>query len=126
MKIYVITNGIYSDYHICGVATDYDTAEKIRKHTSDRYDESRIEEYETDTWSDIVRIGGIYHVNKYGEYLQACRENYDVEATYNKRNVVMEYGDDSKGVNVIAKDEDHAKKIAADLFAKYEAEKHGI
>ena len=126
MKIYVVTQGIYSDYHICGVATDYETAEKIRKHTSGRYDESRIEEYDTDTWSDIVRIGGLYHVNKYGEHLQACRENYDVEALYNNRNVVMDYGYGSKGVNVIARDEDHAKKIAADLFAKYEAEKHGI
>lgn len=126
MKVYVITNGIYSDYHICGVATDYETAEKIRKHTSGRYDESRIEEYETDTWSDIVRIGGLYHVNKYGAHLQACRENYDVEALYNNRNVVMDYGNGGKGVNVIARDEDHAKKIAADLFAKYEAEKNGL
>ena len=126
MKIYVITNGIYSDYHICGVATDYETAEKIRKHTSGRYDESRIEEYETDTWSDIVRIGGIYHVNKYGAHLQASREDYDVDAAYNKRNVVIDYGNGAKGVNVIARDEDHAKKIASDLFAKYDAEKNGL
>ena len=126
MKVYVITNGEYSDYHICGVTLDYETAEKIRKHTSGSYDESRIEEYETDTWSDIVRIGGIYHVNKYGAYLQAYRENYDVEEIYNNRNVVMDYGNDRKGVNVIARDEDHAKKIASDLFAKYDAEKNGL
>ena len=56
MKVYVITQGCYSDYHICAVTLDKDKAEQLRKmYTAkeSRYgysssDVAEIEEYETD------------------------------------------------------------------------------
>lgn len=45
-KIYVITAGEYSDYHICAVTTDPDRAEKLRKHYySEGYEGAEIEEF---------------------------------------------------------------------------------
>lgn len=48
MKVYVITKGTYSDYMICAVATDRETAEKLQIEYSDRWDGAEIEEYDTD------------------------------------------------------------------------------
>lgn len=36
VKIYVITKGEYSDYHICTVATDYAKAQILQKKFSDK------------------------------------------------------------------------------------------
>lgn len=52
MKVYVITQGCYSDYHICAVTLDKDKAERLQKMYSakDSYysDNTEIEEYDTD------------------------------------------------------------------------------
>ena len=133
MKVYVITNGIYSDYHICGVATDYETAEKIRAYTSNRYDESQIEEYDTDIWTDIMKNGYMYYVSATDGVIDYVRRTSGSECNdaYIRKNSVENYVGPFSNVNihtvyVIAKSEDHAKKIASDLFAKYEAEKNGL
>lgn len=131
MKVYVITNGEYSDYHICGVATDLETAEKIQKYTSTEYDESQIEEYDTDIWTDILKNGNIYYVSSTNGVIDYVRKNREPEfdSSYLRRNKVENYvhpfsNKNIRTVYVIAKDEDHAMKIASDLFAKYEAEKN--
>lgn len=131
MKVYVITNGVYSDYHICGVALDYETAEKIRAYTSTRYDESQIEEYDTDIWTDILRNGNLYYVSSTNGVIDFVGIIREPEFNGLRRNKVEKYVHPISNrtihtVYVIAKNEDHAKKIASDLFAKYEAEKNGL
>ncbi len=37
MKIYIITKGSYSDYHICNVTTDYDKAKRYKEAYSDNW-----------------------------------------------------------------------------------------
>lgn len=59
MKIYVITKGAYSDYHICAVATDKKKAEILRKAFSDDWNEAQIETYETDRFKDFLKVGAL-------------------------------------------------------------------
>lgn len=47
-KVYVITCGEYSDYHICAVCSTRERAEELRPLYSDRYDIAEIEEFEMD------------------------------------------------------------------------------
>ena len=128
MKIYVITKGCYSDYHICAVTTNRKKANKLSKIMSDRYDDAEIETYESDEYVDLIDRGfcaylvdfvdGIYtisHVSKVDdhesiEYIAWNR----ITPRMNKK----EYY-----VYVRAKDEEHAKKIAQDLMAEYKYRK---
>ena len=57
MKVYVITAGVYSDYHICCVCIDRETAERRKKLFSDDYDEAEIEEFDTDEYEEFVKVG---------------------------------------------------------------------
>ena len=56
MKVYVITAGVYSDYHICCVCIDRETAERRKKLFSDKYDEAEIEEFDTDEYEEFVKV----------------------------------------------------------------------
>ena len=130
MKIYVVTQGIYSDYHICGVAVNRKTAEKIAKYVDSfgsSYHSANIEEYETDAWRNVVNEGAMYEVRKTSkEKLYVDKQEYDVEELYKNRNKVVCTANKTLVTNVIASDEGHALKIATDLFAKYEAEEEGL
>ena len=46
MKIYAITKGTYSDYHICALTVDKNRAERLKKIYSNNYEEAIIEIYE--------------------------------------------------------------------------------
>jgi len=50
MKVYVITQGSYSDYHIVGVKLTREEAERVVALANDEdcYDYAEIEEYDTD------------------------------------------------------------------------------
>lgn len=50
MKVYVITSGEYSDYGICAVTLDKKQAELLKERYSGKWDEARIEEYDTDDY----------------------------------------------------------------------------
>ena len=45
MKIYIITKGSYSDYHICNVTTNYKKAKRYKEAYSDNWGEACIEVY---------------------------------------------------------------------------------
>ena len=53
MKIYIITRGSYSDYHICGVAVDLKEAKRLQNINTDEWDVSRIETYDTEDNGEI-------------------------------------------------------------------------
>lgn len=63
MKVYVITKGEYSDYHICCVCLDRETAEiRARLFADKNYYtgemiDAEIEEYETDDYEEFVKVG---------------------------------------------------------------------
>lgn len=129
MIVYVITAGIYSDYHISGVALEKEKAEQIVKMLKREskgtfmYDQAQIEEYDTDVLETALRGGkswlvwykpnGVLGAELYGD-------NYIDYLDYNR---VSQNGfRKCYEVCVIALNEDHAKKIGKDLIMKYIAE----
>lgn len=125
MKVYVITAGEYSDYEIYGVAVDKTIAQQIANRVSKFYEEeANIEEYDTDSWMEIIATGNMYEVIKRvraGGRLDVYETKYAIDSSYKDRNKVKKlYRNRDIMVTVVARNEEHARKIAADLFAEYE------
>lgn len=123
-KIYVITSGAYSDYHIVTATTDYNLALKI-KEKYDRYitredDVFCIEEYDDAeemllTFWDIVfdEKGNVSQVKA------LLPDTYESPSAYF-------YRDKSSCVRLFAKDYETAVKSAAERRAKILAEREGL
>lgn len=131
MKVYVITCGSYSDYHICAVTLDPERAEQLQDRFTDRWDEARIEEYDTDKYDILPKGKNLYVVTFYeSDCAPIVREIECQDLFIDDLNVVSD--DDNKyfeqecSVTVAAKDEDSAIKIAAEMRAEYYAAKYGI
>lgn len=54
MKIYIITKGEYSDYHICKATTDYEKAKRYKEAYSTNWGDARIEIYEDEKKNSII------------------------------------------------------------------------
>lgn len=128
MIVYVITKGEYSDYGIEAVTLEKEKAEELREKYSDDWCDANIEIYDTDDY--YVEKGRFYRVSI------GKRSTIEVEKTNfvisvkdkNKVILVKDWRTNSEKyvVYVKAKDEEHAKKIGADLVAKYKAQQQGI
>lgn len=122
MKVYVITRGSYSDYHICAVAVDKQHAERLRKLFSNRHEKADIEEYDTDDVQTLATGGARYEVrfDKNGNvsYIHEYMDDY-VGCRYLRHNGEFV-------VIVDAYTEEAAIKIAAEKRAQYLAEKLGL
>lgn len=122
-KVYVITAGSYSDYHICAVSLDPQKAEVLAKfYTKHGYDEAGVEEYDADYEYDRIESGCQM-------YIVTFDKQGDVEhlapAGTNTRENVFSWGEGVMA-EVWAKDAKSAVKIAAEKRAMYLAEKEGI
>ena len=126
MKVYVITKGSYSDYSIRGVAIDKELAEKIRKQVSDRFEEANIEVYDTDKYMPLAEGKKPYSVGideKNGSCIALYEREYDIEEC-NGKVIRKTYGSDAwYGIDLWAKDKEHALKIARDKIAEYKYRK---
>lgn len=119
MKVYVITAGEYSNYHICAVATDPVSAENLRLLYSDGWNgEAYIEEFETR--ERFIRPKTCWHITITKDCkLHRCYEENlqedEIKADINR----VSYLFGNYNVDVVAKDREHAIKIAQDLIAQY-------
>ena len=116
-KVYIITKGIYSDYHICAATLDKNTAVKLaKKYSEDGWADAVIEEHVLDDFTEGARF--MYCVT-FGNYGISCGfEEYEhTENIVYHKNAFT--GEDSMIVYVKAQDEEHAKKIAQDRRAEY-------
>lgn len=135
MKVYVITAGDYSDYHIIGVTADKKVAEKYCGLRSG-YDEygfgfsPRIEEYDTDFLSygadpnykcyRVTATNGIFKAEEYDSGFEYPEDLGAVNAFKRKDGV-------HRAVTYcISKSEEQAIKIAQDRMARYKAAKANI
>lgn len=124
-KVYVITSGCYSDYHICAVSLYLEKAEMLKKFCEKtEYDEVTIEEYDADYYADRIASG-------YSMYLVQFESNGEVHYINPNRCLTEEriyptWSGRFISVELWAKDEESAVKIAAERRAKYLAEKEGI
>lgn len=137
-KIYVITVGSYSDYHVRGVAVSEERANLLKRYYSNMWDgDARIEEYDLDeSKEDVDDLIPVYHISierdgrcfshqstwiheKTGKLVEdACYEESDLggELNTNPESYLYNYlRFDWRGP---AKDEEHALKIAQDERVK--------
>lgn len=127
-KVYVVTKGCYSDYHICAVTLDKEKAERLRKlFDGGGWDEACVEEYDTKTHEGFLSGRKPYCVSfrKNGDLYSVDEKTCGIE--YFAPGIV-EYPkhEGCLSVNLYAKNENAAIKIAAEKRAKYLAEKEGI
>ena len=135
MKVYVITRGDYSDYHICGVAVDKKKAQLIKKLNSDDMYLANIEEYDTDEYYDDEMPQWVV---KFSNNRQPIVDlSWFDNNMMHKPPKIFDYSDryvDDElpfiGIKYLvrlqAKDKERALKIAQDELARYKAEKEGI
>ena len=128
MKIYVITKGSYSDYHICTVTTDKEKAEKLAKIYSDRYDSAQVEEYDNNQTTD----------SEFNEYIpvwfivvgrNGSVKISEIESYTNDPETPNSYyfsNDDDFTAHVKLKDKSKAIKIALDQRVKMLSERFGL
>lgn len=127
MIVYVITKGCYSDYQICGVTLDKNRAEKLVKFYSDGYDDARIEEYDTEAEDSAVldRLVPIYQVDiaPNGQYSVSIWKYIDSQERFNTTYIFPNaHATDQESMRfrarLLAKNAEHAAKIACDERAK--------
>ncbi len=135
--IYVITQGSYSDYHVCGVTTDPIRAEELRKFYTDRWDEAMIEEFidgapEAGELSNLKPIWLVTYYADLKDGFWKCKlAHYTNENKPNGYDMIdpkyiTNIGDLVFDAYVNAPDEQHALKIAQDQYAKMKAERMGL
>ncbi len=117
MKIYAITKGEYSDYHICALTVDKDRAKKLKEMFSEGGREANIEEYEDGAietmdlrWCVDLETFDVVAINKNSAWWECCDElDFAFGRAYVK-----------------AKDKEHARKKAQDMIPQYYAERQGL
>lgn len=136
MTLYVVTEGDYSAYHIIGIYSTKEKAEKVKSYHSTLYKCPDIEEWEMDDIpEDIEDVREYYHVTyidrQYGEGRWCCRRYTKV----GKENIKdCPYELDTRfplcfKIDIPCdrvKDKQHAIKIAQDKLAEIKAMKEGI
>lgn len=130
-KVYVITSGEYSDYHICAVTLDPQKAEQLKKiFDQSDYTGAQIEEWDTEKHDDyfagrtpycvvFLETGGVVSV---GARDIAYFEPGVTETTCQVNRRIVP----ALRVELYADNTEAAIKIAAEKRAKYLAEKEGI
>lgn len=141
-KAYIVTQGCYSDYHICSVFLDKESAEKYVKLRSERggsrYDELTIEQYDITEYGDIPNhyyIRVMYNPKddsvKVGMIEGATKQRFDGKGDMD---IVDVYWDGCLSFSIIRDymvdinnlDKEHILKIARDKYAEYKAKREGI
>lgn len=123
---YAITDGDYSDYHIIAITDNKERAENIKKLYSGEYSEPMIEEFFDSESKDKMLYDVWYKTN--GSYYVSLQD-FDMKKHFDI-NIIDEnvlHNDWWKyRVLVMAKDKNHAIKIAQDLWTEYKAKKEGV
>ena len=120
MKVYIVTDGEYSDYHIEAVFTD----EKKAKQYAAIHRCDTIEEYEADT-PQIEGETDVFVVHKIGINSRLGFYVYDHYYTTEKISSVKTHcGTPAILVSLTEQDDSKAKKIAQDMWAEYKANKN--
>ena len=122
MKVYVVTEGEYSDYCIDAIFSDYKQAELYQMTHEET--NTQIEEYELDLWKleGEVKYGVRGHVTTQG-YVFGCPVREDRESQE------WQYDDGWFDAFIPTKkfvSEEQANKIARDDWARFKAEKEGV
>ena len=126
MKVYVLTGGVYSDYHIIGVLLDEEQARIAAEVMPDRHNDVEVETYDTDELK-FIKPGWKYWTIAFSErdhaIVDAFRDDFHLDAPGEPRLDAIRH---RWYVDVYAEDEDHAIKNASDKLSKYLAEQNNL
>lgn len=128
MKLYAVTKGEYSDYHIIALTADKDVAEKLAKKYSNRAnaycfaEDANVEEYEDgvvllDRDCYFVRVQGGNVTEVVAPNTEETWFNED-EEIYNE-SIVATNMNDSYYTYVLARNPNEAAKIGKDRVMQY-------
>lgn len=124
MKLYAVTKGDYSAYHIITLTQNKDAAKALAKRFSDHYDEAAVE-----TWEDgqFLMGGSIYRVWSCGTEIRGVELD---ESDYNVQDIGMVSHISDKWnmyvTYVVAGSEEEASKIGKDMIVKQIAGRMGL
>ncbi len=135
--LYAITSGEYSDYGICALTSDYERAKVLAKYYTRRGDEAQIEEFidgdpESPETNELQNLRPVWTVRSYieknGIEWRAWINRYELNSFENEYKCFTPISWGSKVFEglIMAKNEDHALKIAQDWYAKMKAERLGL
>lgn len=118
MKIYVLTKGEYSDYHIVTATTDFELAKEIASKF-----EAEIEEYD----NAELTLKPLWYVRfRENGDVDCCRRDDTNEFGYQEAGVCSWYYRDKVYVYVAADNQEAAIKAGAERRAKFLAEHAGL
>jgi hypothetical protein len=127
MKVYVITKGEYSDYHICAVTLDEKEAEQLAKIHTDSWDKADVEEWDTEDHQDLLN-GRVPYIVKFWKGVHFGRretvDRYTGTPDRFRPGIFLTANHDE--VKLYATDSEAAVKIAAEKRARALAEREGI
>lgn len=133
MKIYVVTQGEYSDYHIVCVTDNIENAEMCRKVVSDQWDEANIETFDTDDVRFDLGDNTPFQVAIWDDG-SVDIEKLPIDDGFGYQSAIEHVvfrshrkNDTGYRVSVLAKDRPHALKKAADFImqCKYQEKIEG-
>lgn len=129
MKVYIIEVGEYSDKSICAVASDEETAKKLKIIYSDEDDEACISEFDTDD----EEIDGDFKTTYWSVDIwknNANEERFHAYPFVNTpyRGLYFDYDEDDETCNAVvrANSEEQALKIVHDKIAKRKSLKNEL
>ena len=126
MKVYVITQGEYSDYGIVAVKLDKTEAETLAHAVSGKYYPAYVEEYDTDDFQIIDESKTVYEIDFLKSGSVKRWRNCPNQRVVNNQCVCLEIYHNMIRVVVVANNEQSAIKIAAEKRAEYLAKKNGL
>lgn len=121
-KVYVITKGCYSDYHICTITADPELAKRLVKIYSDDFNDAEIEEYKLNECNKRQLYGVVF--DKHGNIVKIKADEYEPQREEGVD--TWSESDDDITFWVYAKNIDYAEKIAQDKRAEYIAKKENV
>ena len=130
MKLYAVTKGEYSAYHIIALTADKDVAENLAKKFSNRtnmygdgFEEAQVEEYEDGV---VLLDRDCYFVRvENGNVTEVVPPNtedtwfFEEEELYNNSVEPMRSETNGYYTHVLARDADEAAKIGKDRVMQY-------
>lgn len=127
MKLYAVTKGDYSNYHIITLTEDKKVAKEIAKMFSGReeYDKAKVEEYED---GKIILGKMLYFVRVVDGNVCEVAEDLDDYNLFNPfvSRGLMNNGKEMYYTHVLADTAEKAEKIGKDRIMKYIAKKNNL
>lgn len=131
MKVYVVQKGFYSDRHVVAVTLDSDKADQFAELYARGHDDTEIEVYDTDDYDTQLALSQQnlkpYYIWYYKD-MSTKISAVDWEMVDLDNLPILENHGHCYIAKMLARDEEHAKKIANDIVAeyKYRVEVEGI